>query len=250
MKFKDFITEKNAQGNTDMKTLIAMNYIPLSTPMMDRLGYSYEDEAYHVTSVQYLKDLKKLQGSKKQISAFTKGGNELMKLPSNPDILIKLEGNIVIEADSDMWTAIDSGGRRWINLVAAKEENGTVHSERLAFFISGIKNKLRKELGYAPLPVGYQGIKDMAVMAKSDRSKMYKKYIEEVEKYLQKDGYKLLSKHLKENITYSYNEVIMNNIKILGAYSLDNDTKKPDIENAGIKYLGIKPMSELGTIGK
>ena len=250
MKFADYLNEKNAQGNTDMRTLIAMNYIPLSTPMMDRLGYSYEDEAYHVTDVQYLEDLKKLQGKKKQISAFTKGGNELMKLPSNPTLLIKLEGNIVIDADSDMWTAIDSGGRRWINVVAAKEENGTEYSEKLSFFIGGIKNKIIKSLGYDAVANTYQGIAGINNMLKSDRNKLYKLYIEEVEKYLQKDGYKLLSKHLKENITYSYNEVILNKFKIVGAYSLDNDSKKSDIEKVGIKYLGTMPMKDLANIGK
>jgi hypothetical protein len=250
IKFKEFISEKNAQGNTDIKTLIAMSAIPLSTPMMDRLGYSYEDEAYHVTSGQYLDSLVKMQNKKKQISAFTKGGFQLMKLPSNPTILVKLEGNIVIDAASDMWTSIDSNGRRWINVVSSENSNGTEYSEKLSFFIRGIANKIRKDLGYGEMSKGYEGLKDINLMTKEDRNKMYKLYIDSVEKYLQKDGYKLLNKHLKTNITYDYNEVILNKFKIIGAYSLDNDDKKDEIEKAKIKYLGIMPMKDIPNIGK
>jgi hypothetical protein len=255
MKFKDYIgevNEKNAQGNTETSNLISLASIPLTTKMMDRLGYSYEDEAYHVTSEQYLESLIKLQGKKKQISAFTKGGNELMKLPSNPTILVKLEGNIVIDSESDMWTHIDNQGRRWISLQQDSENNGTKHSEQLKFFIYGIINKIRKDLGYEPLRDGmdYKKIVDINRMTKSDRGLLYKRYFDEIEKYLDKGGYKLLNAHLKENITYSYNEVILNNFKIQGAYSLDNNSKEDVIKSHKIKYLGIKSMNDLANIGK
>lgn len=242
MKFADFINEKSAQNNTEMKYLISKNAIPISSSMMDRLGYSYEEEAYHMTSAHYLDGLKNIQHSKKQISAFTQGSNELMKLPSNPNVLVKLEGTIVIDAASDMWTSIDKQGRRWINLEPKSKKNGTEFSEKLAFNIDGIQSKIKKSLGYDVKTK----IEDMN---KSDRNKMYKTYIDEVEDYLQNGGYKLLSKHLNSNITYGYNEVILNSFTIIGAYSLENDTQKSEIENTGIPYLGVFPLSNLNKIG-
>jgi hypothetical protein len=250
MKFKDYINEKTAMSGFNLSRLIGNLSIPVSTNMMDRLGYSYEDEAYHVTDVQYLESLIKLQGKKKQISAFTKGGNELMKLPSNPTVLIKLEGNIVIEADSDMWTLLDKQGRRWITLANKDDDVGTEYSEKLRFFIKGILNKIVKKLGYEELGDKNMFSTDISRMIKSDRAILYKEYIKEVEKYLEKDGYKLLNKHLKENITYSYNEVILNKFKIQGAYSLDNDSKKQEIEKSGIKYLGVITKQDMANIGK
>jgi len=103
---------KTAQGTNSMKELISLGYLPLSHDMMDRLGYSYDiDEAYSVTNSHYLKNIVKIQNTKKQISSFTKGGLELAKLPSNPNILLKLSGNVVIEAASDAWTLVDTQGR-------------------------------------------------------------------------------------------------------------------------------------------
>ena len=250
MKFKEFIAEKSAQGNYDINKLIGMNAVPLSTDMMDRLGYSYEDEAYHVTDVQYLNDLAKLQGSKKQISAFTVGGNELMKLPSNPTVVVKLEGNFVIEAKSDMWTALDKQGRRWITLADSNNEIGTTHSEKLSFFIGGIKNKIIKKLGYDVYDDKVKSTNSISWMTKKDRSILYREYIKEVEKYLEKCGYKLLNNHLKENITYSYNEVILNKFKIIGVYSLGINNKENEIKKEGLKYLGNMGMEELSKIGK
>jgi len=259
-KFKDYINEnvkniKNAQGNNEISELIAFNSIPLSTTMMDRLGYSYEDEAYHITAVQYLEGLKKIQGSKKQISAFTVGGNELLRLPSNPDVLIKIEGNVVIGSESDMWTLIDKGGRRWISLRDSKDNIGTSYGDKLSFFITGIKTKIVKSLGYTdnkiPSTFDYVSWKSFINnMTKEDRSKLYKSYIEEVEKYLEKGGYKLLNSHLKNNITFSYNELVMNKIKIIGAYSIDNTDKKKDIEENKIKYLGIISKTDIANLGR
>jgi len=250
MKFKDYLNEKTAMTGFKLSRLIGSLSIPVSTNMMDRLGYSYEDEAYHVTDIQYLDSLVKLQGKKKQISAFTKGGSELMRLPSNPTVLVKLEGNIVIDSASDMWTLLDKQGRRWITLADKSDDIGTEYSEKLKFFIKGILNKIVKKLGYNELEAQTSYDSELSKMAKKDRAILYKEYIKEIEKYLEKDGYKLLNKHLKENISYSYNEVVLNNFKILGAFSLDNDYKKQEIKDSGINYLGVMSRLDLANIGK
>jgi len=84
-------------------------------------------------------------------------------------------------------------------------------------------------------------------MTKTDRAKLYKLYIENIEKYLEKDGYKLLNKHLKTNITYSYNELILNQFKIEGVYAIDHDypNLKEEVESFKLNYLGVKTMKEI-----
>jgi len=237
-----------AQGHKELIELIANCEIPLSTKMMDRLGYSYDiDKAFHITNAKYLPQLSTLQGTKKQLSCFTKGSNALKRLPSNPNILVELSGNVVLEAKSDMWTDVDKQGRRWIILASSSDDTGTVHSEKLRFFIEGIRNSILKELGYDIPEDSYARVMQVKFhMTKPDRAKLYKMYFDRVEKYLNKEGYKLLNKHLEENIVFDYNEIVINNIKIVGAYDFDGNLKD-EIEKT-TKYLGIKTLDEISKI--
>ena len=245
IKFSDFLSEASQNSHKMIKMMSYLS-IPLDEDMMDRLGYSYEGEAYHMTSPLWFKDLKKFQGTKKQLSTFTKGSSELLKLPSNPSTVAKLKGNIVIEAESDMWTTIDTTGRRWID----------VKDEKIKFTLDGllyscIKNNVSSEY-LAEFPkkhnpdlylVFFENLKP------KERSAIYLCYMKKVEEWIDKGGYKDLNNYLKKYITYDYNEVIMSKYKVLGVYSLDNDSKKTEILNAGFKYLGVITQKEVRDIG-
>jgi len=237
MHFKDFINE--ATTLFKRLDLLSKSFIPIDRNMMDNLGYSYNSDAYHITSVQWLKKLKSIEGTNKQISCFSKGSTELMKLPSNPNVLVKLKGNVVISGKSDIWTWLDSKGYRWIDSKNKKLEND----------IKNIIIKLMKEFN-----LNVSNIKDSKNISTNIRTleikeiKLFiKNYLDRLEKYLDKGGYKLLNESLN-NITYRYNELIMDNIEIIGAYSIENDTKKEDIQKENIKYLGIISMKEIDKI--
>lgn len=234
---------KSATGTNSLRDNIYACRLPLVPEMLDNLGYSYDiDEAYSVTNATYLPNLIKIQHKHNSISTFTKGGKELAKLPSHPNILLKLSGNVVIEAASDLWTFIDPDGHRWMGLSPENTKEGTKYSEQLAFFIKGIRDKILKELGYI-------NINDKTIFSVSDKDldKFYKIYIVRIEEYLEKSGFKLLTKHLKENITYSYNEIVLNEFSINGVYQIDveipNITKQ--IEDNELKYLGVISMKDI-----
>ena len=101
MNFKTFIQEDiNLLAEFtkhNLPSLISNYAIPLSTGMMDRLGYSEDGKtAYHLTNFQkHFNDMVKGQNKKGQISCFTKGGFELTRIPSQPDVLVKLQGKMV-----------------------------------------------------------------------------------------------------------------------------------------------------------
>jgi hypothetical protein len=244
MKFKEFLDEAS-QNSHKMIEMLSYLSVPLDMDMMDRLGYSYEGIVYHMTSPQYFSDLKKFQGTKKQLSTFTKGSSELLKLPSNPNTVAKLEGTIVIEAESDMWTTIDTTGRRWID----------IKDDKIKFTLDGIlysciKNILPKE-SLSSFPTKHNAeeyLEFFKGLKPKERSKIYLMYLQKVEEYIDKGGYKDLNKYLKSYITYDYNEVIITKYKVLGLYSLDNDSKENDIKKAGFKYLGVMTQKEVKNI--
>jgi len=250
MKFKNYLESISEVYTYSYEKLISSCSIPVTSKMMDRLGYSYEkEEVNHLTNFKKLEDLIKIQGTKKSISCFTKGSKELSNLPSWPNVLVKLKGTVLIDSPSDMWTFVDKQGRRWISLLSSSERKISKETEELKFFIKGIRNKILTKynitLNDREIP------KELKNIDGKTKSKIIKEYIDEVEKYIQKGGYKALSNHFKNDITYGYNELVVENFKILGVYKISDsflNTKKEDIEGLGLKYLGEITKKEIEKI--
>lgn len=244
MKFGDYINEKTLSRK--LSELISIAAVPLSTPMMDRLGYSYESEAYHMSNAQFLPNLKKLQGSKKQLSCFTKGGPELMRLPSNPNVLLKLEGNLVIGGESDIWTLPDAQGRRWLDI-----QNTDPDGLKMRKFFQGFAEKIISDLGY---DLGNDRLLFSELryiieqMKPKDRSSLYKQYIDKIESWIDKGGYKTLNNYLKNQKPFLYNEVVLNKFKVIGVYSVEGNDKEMEIKAQGFKYLGVISKTEIAKI--
>lgn len=225
MKFKDFIDiDERIDFGEKIENLMEQNMIPISPKMMYNLGYSDDENiiAYHMTNAQDLKSLMTM-GKKAQISCFTKPSLQLSNLPSNPNVVVKIQGRMLIESSSDLFTYLDYDGRRWIKL-DAKAELRTGPGQKLKFLFKGVMTKLNNKY------------KEYSVLK-------YRDYLREINKILDNGGYKLLNEHLKI-ITFEYNEVILDKVKILGAWDFNNN-KKDDILKNKIKYLGYMSASDL-----
>ena len=231
-KFKEYINEYTKYK---LSELIGLRAIPLSAPMLDRLGYAYETDAYHLTNIRHLKDLVKIQGTKKQISVFTQGGDKLARLPSQPDILVKLTGTSVIDGHSDIWTLVDNQGRRWI------DQSNRVQGNKLTFRINGILQKLIQTDEDIGRMSSDKLTKLINNLDSKQRSELYKNYINEIERYLDSGGYKDLSDYLKKiSPDLDYNELILTNFKIDYVKTVDVDSPHTlaEIERLGLKYDG------------
>ena len=250
MKFKNYLESISEVYTNTYEELISSCSIPVTSKMMDRLGYSYdEEEVNHLTNFKKLEDLIKIQGTKKSISCFTKGSKELSNLPSWPNVLVKLKGTVLIDSPSDMWTYVDKQGRRWISLVSSSERKISKQTEELKFFIEGIRNKIL--IKYDISINDRELANNLRNIDGKTKSKIIREYIDNVEKYIQKGGYKALSNHFKNDITYGYNELIVENFSIIGVYKISDSflgTKKEDIENLGLKYLGEISNKEIEKI--
>jgi len=190
------------------------NFIPILPEMMKQLGYNFNEviTCYHFTNIKHLKEFKNFS-KKNQISCFSKPSLELTKLPSNPNVLLKIKGRIIIQGDSDIYTYIDDTGRRWIKIDAIKSEE----SKKLVFFLEGIRRKIFKK---------YKKINKSFII----------KYIKEIKNLLD-NNYKLFNKILKNKST-NYNEIVVDNIKILGGWGWLTDIYKDEFKKQKIKYFG------------
>ena len=247
--FKEYLKEDASQSMYKPQQLMALGALPLTSTVMDRLGYKYDSKMFHATDYKGLKNLIKLQGTKKQISAFTKGGTNLLtKIVVKPVFIVVLEGDIVMEGDSDLWTLLEVGGRRWLNFRPGDSKEG---DKLKAMMVSSLKNKIYK-MGYEAIDdakTDAEVIEVIAYMMKKDKGALIKWYHEMSERTIEKN-FKLLNAHLKNNTeNINYNEVVTNNIKIKGVYVLNDspyDINK--VKESKLKYLGIIDQTELNTL--
>jgi hypothetical protein len=223
MNFKDYLNEAPQFGYTKFEELIQGEMIPLSEPLMKRLGYYYDDiEAYHALNIKNFHNLVKDQNTRKHLSCFTKGDHRITSLPSKPEIIAKLQGDEVISAEGDLWTFVDSNKRRWIQI---KQDYPA--GKKLRFMIKGIISNIPVEL--------------------DNKRKFLKEYLIRIEQFLNQN-YKLLNDYLKELQKYDmgYNEVVLTRYKILGVYSLKKDQLAQELcQQYDIPYLGHLNSSDI-----
>jgi len=226
---------------------ISNRAIPLDLAMMKRLGYSYTGEtALHLTNDRHLDGLKKIQKSKAQLSTFTIGGPELVKLPSQPNCILELKGTEVIRGKHDLWTSVDKNGMRWINHNVAERST----KFKLTFSIDGIITTLLKKFGVDFNTEQQPADLVLKELKKVDEAKFYKAYLKAIESWIDSGGYKEFQKYLDNSAEMKYNEVVLTKFVIKGVYSLENENpnvvkfcKANDIKNKGV--LPSRALSEL-----
>ena len=99
-------------GLTDAK-------IPLSPSIFKRIWpKSIRSTVFHVTDVDGIAKLKKMQNKKRSISAFYNMDYDMISygIRTEGGYVVELEGDVLIAAPEDLATAPDKSGRRWITL--------------------------------------------------------------------------------------------------------------------------------------
>jgi hypothetical protein len=217
--FKNFLHEF---AQKPLPYLIANLSIPLDSGMMKRLGYFQDNiEAWHLTHMKYLPEMVKNQNKKKRhISAFTKGSYELARLPSQPDILLKLQGDAVIEGDTDLWSTTSVRGKRWLDI------KGRLAADKLEFHMKAVLQKTLDAM-QIQFNIYKQSSSDLEQILSNLSPKEFKKfyflYLKNTEDMLNKQ-YKYLNKYLQTAAEMKYNELILDNWKILEIYSLPHNS--------------------------
>ena len=147
--FKGFLSEDKhllIERAEEVKTLVfnKQTHIPLSKKMMIRLkgGEAPSKYGIHITSIDNLDDLLRIQNSAKQISVMTSAGGAMESLlgggvATEGGIWTIVHGYPVIESGSDFWSLQDTQGRRWIRI--DNLERQAERSQNEDFYISEIE---------------------------------------------------------------------------------------------------------------
>jgi len=248
MSFKHFLLERASYYREDCN-LLEYAFLPLTPTISKLLGGGRNQEAFHLTSLEFLPNLKKIRGNK-SISTFTKGmGSVIKNVNVKPDVLVKLEGNVVLSSEKDAFTHLDKSGMRWVNLETIQNNRKKYNFIWDAF--SGKVSKYmsdRYDLGMTQEDIDEKFICDFWSKLKAKEKKDIKDfYIKHVETLLQNKTYLDIIKEFLENnkTDYIHNEIVMNKFKVLGVYSIEANKFQYDksmaqyyIEKSGYRYLG------------
>ncbi len=246
MSFKSYLNEYTKHNIT---RLISKGALPLDPSMMDRLGFSEDLEAYHLTNKIHLDDLYKNQNKHKQLSCFTVGGAELARIPSQPDVLLRLKGTAVISGQTDIWTLVSTRDRRWIDNADRTKGN------KLYFRIQGVLSKIAKNYGflgdvYSMQPEDIQ--KEIDALDRKAQVSLYRDYLKGIENMLDSGGYKDLISYLKNAADMSYNEVILTKwaIQDVSCVRTEQDSVVEFCTKNKINYGGVVDYKYIIRIGK
>lgn len=257
MKFKKYLQEK-ASYNRTIVELMSMSKIPLTDKITKALGFGRNIKALHATTVEHLNGLSKLGKSKKQISTFTHGlGSLIGAISVRPDVVAVLDGRSVIDFDFDIFSHPDQQGRRWIGTRGSKKSEflqeaintKTINlifdllyeqSEQIPFQ----KEKFLDEM----LNDDFLYVKQFDKLNGKNKSSAIKMYFDTIQNLMKNGMYINIVKEIIEASNKkvgSYDEIIMNQFKVIGVYSIeagrfqyDTSMAQYSIEKVNHKYLG------------
>ena len=206
--------------------------IPISTSMYKRIWpETLRATVFHTTDGKGIKNIAKIQGQKKQISAFFSMQSRYMDVgvatQGGVHAVLEMDADVLLSAKGDIMSHIDRVGRRWTSISDLKET-----SRRLNF--SKVEKDLQKM--FDPLVKKYikrgefqddATIWQLWSMAKRkvDPKTMrliIKDYIDGMEKVIKKNidifSDAMLSYAKKRETDYSWDEQVVNNFKVKTAH--------------------------------
>ena len=249
--FKYFITEATDQKwQQSLSSLIfdtgrEENFyldvpIPLSSSIFKRVWPDdIRTTVFHLTDVDGLDKLVKLQGKKKSISAFTSMDRYYYNrgVQTAGGIVAEIDGNVLIAAPTDIMSRPDNTGRRWtaFRAISGREKWGRIDDQTIQSIRKDIE-KLFKQLITTYYPDKLQPYSKKLANTQwqyigahplSDKRKIIADYIDGMEKIIKKHSAKLrgvFTRYLDRRRTDdAWDEIIVNDIKIKQVHILTSD---------------------------
>ena len=119
---EDWIDDKWYPAHTKktLKWVLMQRDIPIYPKSMERIIGKIPITSFHVTTLSHLENVKKLLGSKKSMSTFTRAGkdSQLAKgkgIQTDGGVVFWLEGTLLARNYIDLQSVPDKTGRRWIS---------------------------------------------------------------------------------------------------------------------------------------
>ena len=244
--FKGYLNEFVIQSTSDyvfdtMSNSISDIKIPISGPMFKRIWPdTIRATVFHSTDAEHLAGLKKLEGKKKSISAFFSMMSTQMEggIATDGGVVVEMEADVLISAKDDIMSAVDKGGRRWVEMSWFENAQGRgnpagfdkVEKDLNTLIKDLVKKYVPKEQGQ-PLEIWSDMKRQLKAGTPAGAKKIslvIKDYFDGVEKVIKKN------KKVFETIFYGYakskrqtdnawDEQIVNNIKIKKVHILSDE---------------------------
>ena len=236
-----------AQGMFNTRGMIFVNYeypaLILSSTALERaFGQLERIIAWHVTDVNGLKGIKRIQGKRGSISVFTEleaGKTRLLTkgVETEGGFCIKLEGSLLLAAEMDVYSERLEGGRR---AIAVRDDDfpslyNDMKKMQFEMFKKYSTHSVSNDARKAALDFNTLG----NTLDNKQKGDFIKEWIDNCEAILKKN--KTAQKELRKfgRVNFStYNESVVNQIKIIKVYVI-NDSP---FEKFGSGYLLAKGM--------
>ena len=214
--------------------------IPLSSSIFKRVWPDdIRTTVFHLTDVDGLDKLVKLQGKKKSISAFTSMDRYYYNrgVQTAGGIVAEIDGNVLIAAPTDIMSRPDNTGRRWtaFRAISGREKFGRIDDLTIKSIAKDVE-KLFKQLITTYYPDKLQPYSKKLANTQwqyigqhplSDKRKIIADYIDGMEKIIKKHSAKLrgvFTRYLDRRRTDdAWDEIIVNDIKIKQVHILTSD---------------------------
>ena len=214
--------------------------IPLSSSIFKRVWPDdIRTTVFHLTDVDGLDKLVKLQGKKKSISAFTSMDRYYYNrgVQTAGGIVAEIDGNVLIAAPTDIMSRPDNTGRRWtaFRAISGREKFGRIDDLTIKSIGKDVE-KLFKQLITTYYPDKLQPYSKKLANTQcqyigahplSDKRKIIADYIDGMEKIIKKHSAKLrgvFTRYLDRRRTDdAWDEIIVNDIKIKQVHVLTDD---------------------------
>ena len=237
--FKQYLNERMERGTSlsDLLFLPRIGWydqlmIPISSSMYKRIWPdTLRATVFHTTDGKGIRNIAKIQGQKKQISAFFSMQSRYMDVgiatQGGVHSVLEMDADVLLSASGDIMSHIDRVGRRWTSISDLKETSRWTKfhavEKSLEHMFEALVEKYLKRGEFQQSATSFQ----LWAMAKRkvDRKTMsliIKDYIDGMEKVIKKNidtfSSDMLSYAKKRSTDLWWDELVVNNIKVKTAH--------------------------------
>jgi len=206
--------------------------IPISSSMYKRIWPdTLRATVFHTTDGKGIRNIAKIQGQKKQISAFFSMQSRYMDVgvatQGGVHSVLEMDADVLLSAKGDIMSHIDRVGRRWTSISDLKETSrwtkfGKVEKDLQKMFDPLVKKYLKKGEFQDNATIWQLWSMTKRKVDPKTMRLIIKDYIDGMEKVIKKNidtfSSAMLSYAKKRDTDYSWDEQVVNNFKVKTAH--------------------------------
>jgi len=247
--FKHYLTERVVRSSvSDMLFQPKIDeynrlMIPISSSMYKRIWPdNIRATVFHTTDVEGVKKIAKLQGKKTQISAFFMMQSRYMEIgvatQGGVHAVLEMDADVLLSAKGDIMSHVDKGGRRWTTIADLEETSRNTNFGKVLRDIEKMFSALVPKYLTRGEFQDYSTIFQIWHQAKrkvdsKTMSLIIKDYMDGMEKVIKKNidtfSNVMRSYAMQRQSDYSWDEQIVNNIKVKKAHLFRINQKAPSL---------------------